>query len=301
MHATRQLSEWQEMLWRLTRHELSSAATWNDSEHIFHLHELPDGVMQSEVPLGRYRLGAHLTGDDCHSYRYGHPLAQQLIDNSLGRRLPVRVIDFSYSDYGKRISVLENMVGSAGWLAVSRLCISGHSPEDHLIYACIDDNGVPIESDDARRLFQLPGVAGDVVSVPGECETFLVGRTNSLCSQVLAARREASVGWIGLETEKLHQWAEDLKLGLERELRVVAAELRSAHEQSRLADTMEKKLHAQVSIREIERRQRDKRKKVFEAHDEIDAERERLIVEASQYLDQTDTCNLLCTIRWRVH
>lgn len=103
-----------------------------------------------------------------------------------------------------------------------------------------------------------------------------------------------------MESEKLDRWAEDLKQGLEGELRAIAADLKVARQQSRDAPTLAGKVDAQKRIQDLDRLQREKRRRLFESHDAIDADRERLIAEAEIHLRQTASAGEVFTLRWKV-
>ena len=74
-------------LWRLTQHELGSAATFDEAAGTFDLSASTVASLGAVSP-GRYRLltpGRDITGD--HLYRLGHPLAQTLVDRASARSL----------------------------------------------------------------------------------------------------------------------------------------------------------------------------------------------------------------------
>ena len=81
------LSEFLRCLWRLTRHELGSAATFDEAAGTFDLSASTVASLGAVSP-GRYRLltpGRDITGD--HLYLLGHPLAQTLVDRASARSL----------------------------------------------------------------------------------------------------------------------------------------------------------------------------------------------------------------------
>lgn len=92
---------------------------------------------------GPYRMGKR--GDDANTYRVGHPLAQRVL--ALGHGLSTRPAEliFRYGGSGKKIAVLEPLVGSSGWLACTRLTVSAMETEDHLFFAGATDAGEPLD------------------------------------------------------------------------------------------------------------------------------------------------------------
>jgi len=64
--------------------------------------------------------------------------------------------------------------------------------------------------------------------------------------------------------------------------------------------TLEEKLAGQKQIKALEAQRSQKRKSLFEAQDEIDRQRERLISDIEGKLTQQSRQEHLFTIRWRI-
>jgi adenine-specific DNA-methyltransferase len=75
------------------------------------------------------------------------------------------------------------------------------------------------------------------------------------------------------EAAKLDGWADDLKVGLEREIKEFDRLIKEARRASATALTLEEKLASQKQIKTIEARRNEKRRSLFEAQDEIDKNR----------------------------
>ncbi len=86
------------------------------------------------------------------------------------------------------------------------------------------------------------------------------------------------------ETDKLDRWSDDLKVGLEQEIRDLDREIkelrRSAHGLASLAE----KLAIQAKARETEALRTRKRKELFEAQDKLDSQRDELIASVQKNL-----------------
>jgi adenine-specific DNA-methyltransferase len=295
-----EVGEWQATLRRLVRHEGDPFATWAEDGRSFTLHTLPVPGAPDGPPLGRYHLAETAPDGDSHRLWPAHPLARDLIDIAASRPLPPREVVFDYAAYGRRISVLEALVGTGGWLTLHKLTLAGDATEDHLLFAALTDSGAVIDAETARRLFVLPGVDAGPVVAPDHVRGTLSAMAEDLRRRAIDARALAAAEWLGMESEKLDRWAEDLKQGLEGELRAIAADLKVARQQSRDAPTLAGKVDAQKRIQDLDRLQREKRRRLFESHDAIDADRERLIAEAEIHLRQTASAGEVFTLRWKV-
>jgi adenine-specific DNA-methyltransferase len=63
---------------------------------------------------------------------------------------------------------------------------------------------------------------------------------------------------------------------------------------------LEDKLAGQKQVKALEQQRSAKRRALFDAQDEIDRQRERLIAEIEGKLQQQTTMAMLFTIRWRL-
>ena len=102
------------------------------------------------------------------------------------------------------------------------------------------------------------------------------------------------------ETDKLDSWAEDVKQGLEKELRDLDAEIRLRRSESRRTSRLEERVRIQREIRELEKRRSEKRLNLYQAQDEVDAKREALLDEVEAMLAQKTEQNRILTIHWRI-
>ncbi len=109
---------------------------------------------------GPYRLAKDV--EDANTYRIGHPLAQRLLEQARSLSVPPAEVTFQLSDGGKRISLLQPLIGCKGWLTLRQTTISGLEPEDELIFAAVTDDGEKLDPDQCRRLFDLDATVGEV-------------------------------------------------------------------------------------------------------------------------------------------
>ena len=100
--------------------------------------------------------------------------------------------------------------------------------------------------------------------------------------------------------EKLEKWADDLKSGLEYELKELDREIKFLKTESKKILKLDEKLKAQKDIKELEKKRNTKRRTLFEAQDEIDSRKEGLIEGVEARLRQLISTSELFAIRWRV-
>ena len=292
------LNRYEQMLMDLTHAELGDNAEFIDGSS-FWLHnnpyELKDNV---EIPLGRYELPRR-TGD-AHYYRLNHPLAEIVIDAATSRELPVAELIFDYSNHPTRISVLDQLKGSAGALTAALLTIEALDQiEDYLILSGVTEEGMLLEEEQARRLLTLSAKV-NATAVEITNSEFLTAAVGERKQNVLKAISERNASFFEVEANKIDNWADDLKVGLEREIKDLDRQIKDARRASTMASTLEEKLSFQKQMRTIEGHRSTKRRALFDAQDEIDKKREQLISEIEGKMKQKTEMELLFTIRWQM-
>lgn len=287
------LSRFEQLLMRLTRHELDAAAEFL-SDSSFRLLRSP---FAGEIPAGLYELPRR--SGEAHTYRLNHPLAEAVIAQAKGRELPSAELRFQYSDHEGKISILEPLRGQCGHLALSLFTVESlDQAEDHLIFAAVADTGKPLDEEAARRLLSLPGQVGQgtVLAPAGDLDAMAERRQ----TEIQHAISERNARFFEAEAEKLDGWADDLKLGLEREIKDLDRQIKEARRAATVALTLEEKLAGQKQIKALESQRNEKRRSLFDAQDGIDRRREQLIIEIEGKLHQKRSTTRLFTIRWQV-
>jgi superfamily II DNA or RNA helicase len=327
------LGQFERLLMRLTRHELQGAAEFIDggafrllrlqgysfrpSEPIAAnagaTHAVHEAAPRAgDIPLGLYELPRR--SGEAHTYRLGCPLADTVVEQAKARELPAAELTFSYEDHDGKISILEPFRGTGGMLSVSLFTVESlDQAEDHLILAGVTDSGEPVEEEVIRRMLTLPaspsppasegrglgemgaGTAGDS-PIATRLETLIQDRQSALQRTI----SERNARYFEAEVEKLDGWADDLKLGLEREIKEMDRQIKEARRASASALTLDEKLAGQKQVRALESLRKDKRKTLFDAQDDVDARRDSLVSEIEGKLGATSRVERLFDIQWKL-
>lgn len=230
--------------------------------------------------------------------RAEHPLAQRLISRAAGRDLPVRHLRLDYSSHPTVVSGLAPLVGRSGWLRVSKLAVEALEREEFMVYAARTDSGETLDEDLCRKLLNLAATGNGAPGAepPPELDALAEERSQA----ILRGVEERNESFFDEEVAKLDGWADDLKLGLERELQELDRELKEARRETRKAASLQEKLAAQKEIKSIETRRTRKRRELYDAQDAIDAERDALIQKVESKLGQEREQQTLFTIHWTI-
>ena len=294
--STEYLNRYENWLWELAKYALHRHADFLSDDSAFHLKNNP--YASNAIPLGLYRMGRHV--EEGHVFRIGHPLAQHILDDAGNKKLPNTEIAFDYSGHPMKISILEPLVGSSGYLSLARLSVESFEEEDHLIFSAVTDDGAVLDDEQSQRLFSLPGHVGAGL-VPAQIISGQLQQIfESAKSRIIEAISARNSVFFDDEMEKLEKWADDLKSGLEYELKELDREIKFLKTESKKILKLDEKLKAQKDIKELEKKRNTKRRTLFEAQDEIDSRKEGLIEGVEARLRQLISTSELFAIRWRV-
>jgi adenine-specific DNA-methyltransferase len=285
------LSNRERCLLELTRTELDGEARFEADRPRFH-------YTGERATRGWYHLDwkeAEKNGDTF--YRQDHPLAAHIIEQSLSRKLPPATLVLDYGAHRQVVSVLKPLVGSSGWLELSKLMVETLDTEEFLIFAGQTDSEQRLDEDICRKLMLLPATSenqspGPAPDLSGIGQAEMQGKIKQV--------EERNGKFFDEEVVKLDRWSDDLKEGLEREIKDLDKQIREARRGAVLAGSLHDKLEAQKSLKALETARNRKRRELFDAQDAIDAQRDDLIGGIEKQLHQRHTLIPLFAFRWRL-
>jgi adenine-specific DNA-methyltransferase len=111
---------------------------------------------------------------------------------------------------------------------------------------------------------------------------------------------ERNARFFEAEAEKLDGWADDLKLGLEREIKELDRQIKEVRRSATAALTLEEKLAGQKQVKTLEAQRNEKRRTLFDAQDQVDRQRGELIAAIEGKLAQSASQTELFSVRWLI-
>ncbi|MFX4301627.1 SNF2-related protein [Alicyclobacillus tolerans] len=291
--ATERLSEQQQYLLSLAKVELANDALFDDSTPRFR-------YSGNDAPSGMYHLdwkAAEVNGDNF--FRIDHPLAQALVDRAVTRELPPAELAIHYSDYEGLISTVQALKGKSGWLQITELAVESLELEEFLVFSGITDDGGIVDEETCLKLFKPKAMVRqiDPSAIPPASVEQLEAK---IVKEKLHLVEEKNGRFFDEEVAKMDRWADDLKFGLEQEIKDLDKQIRELRRASTTAISLADKLAAQKAQRDIETQRNKKRRKLYEAQDAIDAKRNELIENIERQLKQTHRLKPLFIVRWTV-
>lgn len=283
------------MLMELTETELGDCAVFDDQGFVLKRSPCPD--LQG-IDLGRYELPRR-TGE-AHLYRSEHPLARWVAQQAKTRQLAGARVIFDYDAYGAQVSTLKAYRGKSGWLTVRLINVDALGQhEQHLIVAASTAEGIPLAEEDPVKLLRLPARA-ESAGLFSTDDGALASDVETRKQRLLREVNQRNLSYFEQEVEKLDSWADDLKLGLEQEIKAIDAEIKEVRRTAATSPTLEEKLAHQKHQRELEGKRSKLRRDLFSRQDDIEAQRNDLIAELEQQLQQQVQEQTLFTVEWEL-
>jgi len=232
-------------------------------------------------------------------YKPSTDLGKQVIEAAKALETGPAHLNFDYSGYDKKITVLEELIGKHGWLIVSELRTKSFEDNTHLIFAACDENGTLIPEEIVRKLFKLNSCVMDNYE---ECYFIddLEALHQTMIDEWIEKNELKAHGHFNEELDKLDCWAEDLKTGLETELKKLDQEIREITRSSRQIASLQEKLDLQKKKASLEKRRSQKRHDLFTAQDDIDIKRDQLIADIEKQLKSQNKVEEIFRIQWRI-
>ncbi len=179
-----------------------------------------------------------------------------------------------------------------------QLTINSLDVEEFLLLTGVTDHGTVLDADVCGKLLSIPATVED--SGAGSLPDLSASRDTEMTKRVMEVVQR-NMKHFDEEVLKLDHWSDDLKQGLEREIKELDKEIREARKVAALAASLAEKLEAQKQIKSLESNRKEKRKRLYEAQDDFDSRRDELIGQIEVQLGQQKSVSNLSTIRWALN
>ena len=281
-------------LWELTKYLLRDVASFSEEDHTFELKKnpFPDEAINS----GPYRMGKAV--DDVNNYRIGHPLAQRVLEMGEASSTPLASLAFDYGSADAKISVLEPLRGESGWLSCAIAKVDAIADEERIIFGGQLDIGTPMDPEQARRLFDLPAAVGTVTEPKEGVKKALDGLLAAEGASMQRDMESETGRWYEQESTKLERWAEDRRSALKALLDESEEAYKRAKKAAREAGTMPERLRLETEARKLDQKKDDALKEFEVSSREVRDQKNKLLDELGERVQQRLTSTPLFTIRW---
>lgn len=301
------LGKYERWLWDITQFSLKDDAVFDANKMSFSL--LKNPFPDLNIHTGPYCLLQNSEGnkksdaqlpDNANVYRIGHLLAQRVIDNCKAYNVVTGSVRIHLSGSPVKMSALEPYIGESGSLKVSLLSLHSFDLEEHIVMSCLCADGRVIPSEVAIKLMGLRHESTAKVAAAYATQRQLQAQEEWERKQIEEDALQRNTVYFNEEMDKLEKWAEDMKASLEKEIKDLDAEVRLKKAESRRVADLGVKIRLQREIKELERQRTEKRKRLFEAQDEIDTRKEQLLNDIEARLHQRVELKPLFMLNWQI-
>ena len=237
--------------------------------------------------------------DGCVFFRRDNPIYLRWIEEAKSGELPFATVRFQYGASGRRISYLDDHPGIRGRISVDRLSYSGIGEEEHLVVTALTDEGKTLDDSLVDILFELPETAQmSDAGVGVDLDALREERVEQQRRAIELANKKYYLD----ECAKLDAYSEDLKDGLQRDLKDLK---KAITEKSRdLNRSVDQPLDEVVKMRgelnQMKKRLNMMRRELYTREDEIDARNDELQSEIRERLRGDDQLERIMTIAFEV-
>lgn len=288
------LNLFEKNLWLLIHYALRGKAEFNRNEYSFR-------VIDGEYAGEKFTLEKGTAkADDVQPFRMGHPLAKEIISYCKAKELESGFVEFHYSKTEGKMKLLDELVGTDGYMMVEKISIDSFEQEDHLVIACLKQDGSYVYPDIAERMLGLPAELIGKEAIDNGIQEKLQEKISEMQNEIVADSAERNSKFFDEEMDKLDNWADDMKLGLEKEISDLDQEIRLRKSEAKKITWLDEKVSAQRAIKELEKKRTEKRQNLYEAQDEIDEKKDMLLDKIEKMLKQKVNRENIFTIKWRV-
>ena len=284
------LDQFEKRLWMLTKHALRQEAVFDTERFSFTLRANGDV----------YSLSKEGENEVERPYRIGCPLAKEVVARYLAPLQESACVEFDYTRTEGRTKLLEDLVGQSGVMRVEKISIDSFEQEDHLVVACQTESSDWVYPEIAEKMLMLPACLLSAAHIEESVAVCLSDRVEEMNQEILSSSSDRNNRFFDEEMEKLDSWADDMKLGLEREISDLDQEIKLRKSEARKISRLEERVKAQRAIKDLERKRVEKRQNLYVAQDEIDEKKEVLLNKIEKMLKQKVERKCLFMIKWKL-
>lgn len=292
------LGRMENRFWKVTQNVLNKNAIFEEKYHQFELQKVTANCLKGTYHLiSKQKNKKNIEG--YYLYRMSHPLGEHVLDSAIKKNTPLVELSFDMTHHPAHITVVEELKGKKGWLILSKLTIESYDKDEYLLFNAFDDQGNQIHPEVCEKLFDCEAMEKPI-GLTEEIKSQLENDARIHTSATLESAFERNNHFFKEECDRLFRWSDDLMLSAEKELKDTKLQLRELNRQFRLATNQQERLELELKVKEVSKKQRDQRQRIYDVEDEINLKRDGLIDQLKAKIAQKTQSETLFMIRWSV-
>lgn len=208
-------------------------------------------------------------------------------------------IKFDNTGSSRRVSFFDTHPGLKGVLSIDKIAYDGIGEEEHLVYTIITEDDTTMDDDLVNRLLELQG------AIDGDCPPETAELIDARNLRIEAQRTKienANKQYYIEECEKLDAYSEELKDGLEREIKEMRKEIAAKKKEFKSSTNLplDEMLALKDEINKLEKKRKEKQRDLYIQQDKIDADNELLQEEIRKKLEGKIITEHIMTISFEI-
>lgn len=227
------------------------------------------------------------------------PLYSSWLEEAFAQPLPPARLRFDHTHSDRNISFLTAHPHLQGVLSIDKLSYNGIDEEEHLVFSVLTEDGTQLDDETINRILELPAaVTGEFSQENAELRIL---REQRLALQRQAVE-DANRKYYLEECDKLDAYSEDLKEGLQRELKDLKKAITEKKKIFRASSALplSEILEMKDEIIKMEAQHKKMQRELYAREDKIDEDKERLQEEIRQKLRGNCVTKNIMTIGFEV-
>lgn len=231
--------------------------------------------------------------------RRDDPFFRKWLDEAIAASLPSAHIKFDNTRSSRRVSFFDNHPRLNGVLSIDKMSYEGIGDEEHLVYTIITEDGTTMDDEIINKMLELPG------TIEGDCPPETTALIDLRKQRLDAQRTEienANKQYYLEECEKLDSYSEELKDGLEREIKDMRKDITAKRKifKSSTNLPLDEMLALKDEINKLEKKRKEKQRDLYIEQDKIDDENERLQEKIRKKLEGKIVTTHIMTISFEI-
>jgi len=234
-----------------------------------------------------------------HFLRLEDSMLQNLIKLGLNNSSMCGQLIINYSGTENKVSFLEQLDVKKGYLVIDKFINDSFEYSEQLIFSAVTDDGVILDHEISMRLMELPVTQYEVKEEFTICDKLIELREEHK-KNIRDELEQSDFNYYNEECEKIEAWSEDLKQGIEKEIKQIEREISELKKNRKQAKTLDEAVTLNNQIASLEKKRYEKIKAERDEHEKIDRKNVELQKSVEKHLYGRQQVEELMRLRWEI-
>lgn len=231
--------------------------------------------------------------------RREEPFFRMWLDEAKAVPLPPVHIRFEHTTSKRNIGIFMKHPNCKGVLSIDKLAYAGLTTEEHIVFTVITEDGTVIDDNDVNRMLELQAT---IVGATSPETDALIAQRETLLEMKRQQIDDNNRRFYLEECDKLDEYANDLKEGLQREEKELRKAITAKKKEMRQSSNLplQQLVDMKDEINRMQHRLSQMQRDIYRRQDEIEMEAQKLQDEIRAKLKAECTVEHIMTISFEV-